>query len=83
MRISGLFCVKGVLRIFNERKLSNLPGLLVLSPVNMKNPSKRPAKLSTASPRRPVNMQHSLIDPAKLHVFGGSRRHQKMLKNVI
>jgi len=28
-------------------------------------------------------MQHSLIDPAKLHVFGVSRRHQKMRKSVI
>jgi len=35
---------------------------------------KRPAKLSTAPQKRPVNMQHSLIDHSKLHVFGGSRR---------
>ena len=28
-------------------------------------------------------MQHSLIDPAKLHVFGESRKHQKMRKSVI
>ena len=28
-------------------------------------------------------MHHSLIDPAKLHVFGESRKHQKMRKSVI
>jgi len=28
-------------------------------------------------------MHHSLIDPAKLHDFGESRRHQKMRKSVI
>ena len=49
----------------------------------VKSVKKRPAKLSTEPQKRPVNMQHSLIDPAKLHVFGGSRRHQKMRKNVI
>jgi len=35
VRIPGLFCVKGVLRIFIERKLSNLSAFLDLSPVNM------------------------------------------------
>jgi len=28
-------------------------------------------------------MKYSLIDPANLHVFGGSRRHQKMRKDAI
>ena len=35
VRIPGLFCVRGILRIFIEGKLSNLSALLVLSPVNM------------------------------------------------
>jgi len=40
-------------------------------------------RILPAPQKRPVNMHHSLIDPAKLYVFGGSRRHQKMRKNVI
>jgi len=35
VRISGLYCVRGVFRIFIDRKLSNLSALLVLSPVNV------------------------------------------------
>jgi len=35
LRIPRPFCVRGVLRIFIERKLSNFSALLVLSPVNM------------------------------------------------
>jgi len=30
-----------------------------------------------------VNMHHTLIDPAKLHLFGESRTHQKMRKSLI
>ena len=35
VRISGLFCVRDVLRIFIDQKMSNLSALLVLSPVDM------------------------------------------------
>ena len=35
VRIPGFFCVRGVLRIFIQRKLSNFSALLVLSLVNM------------------------------------------------
>jgi len=34
-----------------------------------------------SSPKK--TLQHNSIDPAKLHVLRGSRRHQKMRKNVI
>jgi len=34
--------------------------------------------VSTASEKRPVKRWHSLMSPTKLHVFGGSTRHQKM-----
>jgi len=41
------------------------------------------SKLSKASQKRPVKMRQSLISPIKLHVFVGSRRHQKMRMYVI
>ena len=36
-----------------------------------------------STPKETCQSATSLIDPAKLHDFGGSRRHQKMRKNVI
>jgi len=35
------------------------------------------------SKERPVKMRHSLTSPIKLHVFVGSRRHEKMRMCVI
>jgi len=35
------------------------------------------------SQKRPVKRWHGLISPTKLHIFGDSRRHQKMRMGVI
>ena len=87
VRIPGLFCVRGVLRILIERKLSNLSALLFVHRQICSNFRERDmrncAKLWTASQKRPVEMRHSLISPVKLHVFVGSKRHQKMRMCVI
>jgi len=84
VRIPGLFCVRGMFKIFVVKivgEFVNFTGNFHLSICN--NPSKRPAKLSTTSQKRPVKRSHGSMGPTKLHVFGGSTRHQKMAMCMI